>query len=223
MGGQHDREGTLSIRVLVVEPSEIFVIGLRSVLEARGLTVADIARHQAEAVALAASADADLALVSLRLAPDEKGGIDVRHGIDTLKALRRVAPRLRLLAMSLGSEPAWVLEAIRAGASGYVSKDASLDDLYHALLEVAHGDVALRREQLAALLAPRASPDHDLTAREIIVLSLLADGRTNQEIAQALTISVGTVRTHVGNILGKLGVNSRREAGKAARELGLLQ
>lgn len=222
MDGQQLREHKLEVRVLVVEPSEIFVVGLRSILEARGIAVAGVARHQAEAVTLAGSLDADLALVSLRLAPDEKGGIDIRHGIYTLRALRGVAPRLRMLAMSLGSEPEWVLEAIRAGASGYVSKDASLEELYHALLEVAHGDVALRREQLAALLAPRATPDHDLTAREICVLKLLADGRTNQEIAAALTISVGTVRTHVGNILGKLEVNSRREAAKRARDLGLL-
>ncbi|MFN8483540.1 MAG: response regulator transcription factor [Anaerolineae bacterium] len=222
MERQHSRESGPGLRVLVVEPSEIFVVGLRSILGARGITVAGVARHQAAAVALAGSVDADIALVSLRLAEDEQGSIDHAHGITTLKRLRSVAPQLRLLAMSLGGEPTWIIEAVRAGASGYVSKDAPVEDLYHALLEVAHGDVALRREQLAALLAPRASVDHDLTPREICVLKLVAEGRTNHEIAETLTISVGTARTHVSNILGKLNVSTRREVAKAARELGLL-
>ncbi|MFN8498328.1 MAG: response regulator transcription factor [Anaerolineae bacterium] len=222
MENRVDTDDAPGVRVLVVEPSEVFVIGLHSVLGARGMIVAGVARHQTAAVALAGAVDADIALVSLRLAHNAHGNVDHSHGISTLKMLRSIAPQLRLLAMSLEIEPTWVIEAVRAGASGYISKEAPVEDLYHALLEVAHGDVALRGEQLAALLTPRAAVEHDLTPREICVLKLLAEGRTNQEIAEALTISVGTARTHVGNILGKLGVNNRREAAKAARELGLL-
>ena len=212
------------IRVLVVEDSPTFVRGLEATLGAEGeFVIVGAAGNRAEAVALAERLQPEVALVDLRIAPGpETGEIEFRHGLETIAALKAAVPGLRVLAMSFSRDERWPVEAVRAGASGFVSKDAPPEEMAAALRTVARGGVVLTAEQLAQVAARPMPPQEALTPREREVLRLMAQGKSNREIADALGVAVGTVRTHVANILGKLGVADRKEAVVEGRRRGLL-
>jgi DNA-binding NarL/FixJ family response regulator len=212
------------IRVLMVEDSATFVRGLEATLSSQGeFVVVGAAGNWAEAVTLAEVLQPDVALVDLRIAPAPGStAADYRHGLEAIMALKATVAGLRVLAMSFSNDARWPVEAVRAGASGFVSKDAPPEEFVAALRTVAHGGVVLTAEQLARVASVPASPSPVLTPRELEVLRLLAEGKSNQQIARALGVTVGTVRTHVGNILGKLEVGSRGEAVAEARQRGIL-
>lgn len=136
------------------------------------------------------------------------GGID---GVETARRMQQIAPGVRIIALTASMDEARMMAVLRAGASGYVRKDADPEVLIDAIRAVAHG-----RTFIDPAAAPRsdatAEKGHDLTARESDVLRQLARGLSNRDIAGALGISDETVKSHVASILGKLRVDSRSHA-----------
>ena len=170
-----------------------------------------------EALNIVREKEVDVALVSTRL-PD-LGALKLTNAITELK------PSTKVLALGLTEEKQNVLRYVEAGAAGYVLKDDSLEDLIETVRAAQDGKVFVS-PQIAAAIMERLSGlarlfsdvennitnATDLTARELEVLKLISEGRTNQQIAENLVIEVGTVKNHVHNILDKLNVSSRREA-----------
>jgi DNA-binding NarL/FixJ family response regulator len=142
------------------------------------------------------------------------------NGIDTTRRILERAPSVRVIALTASVDEARLMGALRAGASGYVRKDAEPETLVAAVRAVARGRTYLD-PSVAQLLAAAPSSD-DLTPREADVLRQLALGLSNREIAAALDIGDETVKTHVGNVLAKLGVESRAQATVQAIKRGLV-
>ncbi|HET8569887.1 MAG TPA: response regulator transcription factor [Candidatus Limnocylindria bacterium] len=135
--------------------------------------------------------------------------------------LRNASPSSRVIILTSDTSEASLVKGIQAGVSGYLTKDRALDDVVQALRSVARGENILSDEQIAKV--PQAQGDgEDLTQREIEILRLLARGRDSQAIADELTISSNTVRTHLQNIFAKLGAHSKLEAVALANRRGLL-
>jgi DNA-binding NarL/FixJ family response regulator len=146
-------------------------------------------------------------------------------GIEATRELKRRWPSVEVVAVTSFLEEAKVRAALEAGASGYLLKDAEADDVAAAVRAAARGDVhlapAVARELTAAMRAPQVGAVA-LTPREREVLALIADGRANREIAAALQVSERTARTHVSNILAKLGLTSRTQAALFAVREGIV-
>jgi DNA-binding NarL/FixJ family response regulator len=170
-----------------------------------------------EALQIVREQEVDVALVSTRL-PDN-------GGLRLTSAIGDIAPRTKVLALGLTEEKKRVLRYVEAGASGYILKDDSLEDLVEIVRATQEGKVfvspqiaAAMMERLSDLAQMFAGVENNLTdtttltTREIEVLELISKGYTNQQIAQHLVIEVGTVKNHVHNILEKLNVSSRGEA-----------
>jgi two-component system, NarL family, response regulator NreC len=138
------------------------------------------------------------------------------NGLEVTRQVRQRASRTRVIVLSMYSNEAYVLEALRHGASGYVLKDAPADDLVHAVYEV----VAGRRYHKAQDTV--LNPYETLTTREREVLQLAAEGRTNGDIAAALYISPRTVETHRANVMRKLGLQNQADLIRYALQRGLL-
>jgi DNA-binding NarL/FixJ family response regulator len=145
-------------------------------------------------------------------------------GIATATAIRYEAPTTRILALSSALEPTWIVGMIRAGALGYLAKDIRIDDLCRAVRAVAAGQVQLAPEAAASLTQEMRAPRtlEPLTAREVDVLHLLVSGKSNKGIGNSLHITEKTVKTHVSNIIAKLGVESRTQAALMAVRQGLV-
>lgn len=168
--------------------------------------------------------------------------MDVRmpqmDGLAATRSMKQRFPEVSVLILTMHENQDYLLEAIKAGAAGYVLKDAPQQELVTAMRKVLEGETTLNRN-LATQLLKRLADDvqgserlrlgsrsaarvHPLTPREIEVLSLLAQGRTNREIAQEFTISVGTVKNHVEHIIAKLGVSDRTQAVVRSLKMGLI-
>ncbi|MFO7741725.1 MAG: response regulator transcription factor [Anaerolineae bacterium] len=147
-------------------------------------------------------------------------------GVEATQALLKRDPEARVIALTSFKDEELVQRALDAGAIGYLLKDVDADDLADAIRAVHRGEPALAPEAAWVLFkAARRGPElgDDLTAREREVLALLVDGLTNPEIADRLVISSATVKTHVSNILSKLGVATRTEAASLALQKGLVK
>ncbi|WP_433378321.1 response regulator [Actinoplanes sp. CA-142083] len=199
------------IRVLIVDDHPAVRRGLRTFLElADGLEVTGEAADGPTALEMIAETGPDVVLLDMMLP-----GLD---GVEVLHELRRRELACRVLVVSSFADrmPA----AIRAGARGYLSKDVDPGALVAAVRSVAAGHLLLDPSAADALLAPTATGE-TLTARERDVLTLLAEGRSNREIAQTLVVSEKTVKTHVSSILLKLGLADRTQAAVYAVRQGL--
>jgi DNA-binding NarL/FixJ family response regulator len=207
------------IRVLLVDDHQVVRRGLRTFLEVQDdIEVVGEAADGAEGVARAEELHPDVVLMDVKMP-----GTD---GIDALKRLRELGNPARVLIVTSFTEQRTVVPALRAGARGYVYKDIDPDALAGAIRSVHAGHVLLQPEVAGALLA---EDDHGggtgrggtLTEREREVLGLIADGRSNREIARALVLSEKTVKTHVSNILMKLDLADRTQAALWAVRHGL--
>jgi DNA-binding NarL/FixJ family response regulator len=198
------------IRVLIADDHPVVRQGLRTFLGVQDdIEVVGEAADGAEAVALAESLHPDVLLLDLNMP-----GVD---GQTALEELRARGSGVRVLVLTSMSERARVLPAVRAGALGYLYKDIDPAALVQAIRAVRDGNVLFAPEAAAAVLGAGqgAAADRgiaDLTEREREVLVQIARGRSNREIARALVVSEKTVKTHVSNVLMKLGVADRTQA-----------
>jgi DNA-binding NarL/FixJ family response regulator len=207
------------IRVLLADDQRVVREGLGTLLGLlEGIELVGTAADGEEAVALAAEHDPDVVLMDLRM-----------PRVDGIEAIRRLAARgerPRAIALTTYADDASVLGALRAGARGYLTKDAGAEQIRAAVEAVARGEAALdpavQHHVLAALTEPTASELPDgLTPREVEVLQLIAEGLTNAEIAERLVVSAATVKSHVNHIFAKAGVRDRAQAVVYAYSRGL--
>ncbi|UOQ61881.1 response regulator transcription factor [Leucobacter rhizosphaerae] len=202
--------------VLLVDDHPIVRAGLRSVLESRaGIRVVGEAGSGEEAVPAAAVLQPDVVLCDLRLGD----GID---GIATTLALRRLDPAPAVLMLTTFDRDGDILRAVEAGATGYLLKDAPTEAILAGIQNAAEGRTVFDAEVALRVQAQRENAVPRLTERERAVLLLVAEGRSNREIARHLFVSEATVKTHVAHVLAKLRVDSRSRAAAVARDRGML-
>jgi DNA-binding NarL/FixJ family response regulator len=201
------------IRILIVDDHPVVCSGLTSMLsEQVGIEVIGSAASGEEALIIVQRERPDLILLDLRMP-----GMD---GIGVLHALKKFEKPPRVMVLTSFEKEEDIYRAIRAGAQGYLLKDTTESEMIAAISSVHAGKRYIPRH-IAARLADRMMRS-DLTARELQILELLAQGSTNKEIAAALDISDNTVRHHVNNIMDKLEVSDRTEAVATAMRSGLL-
>ncbi|WP_210505842.1 response regulator transcription factor [Naasia sp. SYSU D00057] len=209
------------LRVLLVDDHPLLRHGLKALLEdVGGAAVVGEAGDGAEAVELALRLEPDVVVMDLVMPG--------MSGIDATRRLLDARPELGVLVLTMSDDDASVFAALRAGARGYVLKGSGGSEFLDAVRSVARGEavygagVAGRiRRFLTSGPATTATPFPDLTAREREILDLLADGRSNAEIASALFLSLKTVKNHLTSIFAKLQVADRAQAAVRARQAGL--
>lgn len=209
---------TQPIRVLLVDDHEMVRRGLAVFIQSfDDLVLVGDAANGRDAIEFLRNEGADVILMDI-LMPD-------MGGIEAIKTILPNWPDIKIIAMTSFEEEELVKEAIASGAIGFLMKNASIDELATAIRNAYAGKPTLAPEA-AQILMNAASrppePDYDLTRRELDVLTQIVEGKTNPEIAEILSISRSTVKTHVSNILGKLNVNSRVEVVKLALENKLI-
>ncbi len=208
------------IRVAIVDDHPVFRMGMAGLLGSlEDITVVAQAANAAQALAMEPSS-ADVVLMDLNLGKDS--------GVETTRELLRRDPGVRVLVVTMREDDESVVACMRVGASGYLLKGASPDEVERAVRAVANGEVilgpAVAARAVAVLTSGRTSarvPFPELTDREREVLDLVARGFDNLSIARRMVLSPKTVRNHVSNILTKLGVPDRSAAIVRAREGGL--
>jgi len=207
------------IRLVLVDDHRVVRRGLRSFLEAfSDITVVGEASSGEEVLEKIEGWLPEVVIMDLLM----PGGID---GIETTRRIRSITPRTQVVVLTAYADDARVVAALRAGAIGYVRKEADPEILLAAVRAAARGqsmlDPAIAGSVLQDLVSSTQIGD-DLTEREMEVLHLLAHGRTNREIAEELVLGAETVKTHVGNILAKLHLAHRTQAVIHALKQGLI-
>ena len=213
----------MTIRVLIADDQELVRAGFRKLLDAENtITVAGEAADGAQAVTLATELAPDVVLMDIRM-----------PRLDGIEATRRItaSTAVQVLILTTYDLDEYVFEALRAGASGFLLKDSPPDTLISGIATIARGDALLAPTVTRRLIAEFARrPPHslraalpDLTPRESQVLIQVARGLSNREIAGQLFLGEATIKTHVGNILMKLGCRDRAQAVVAAYEAGVVE
>jgi len=215
-----------SIRILLVDDQALFREGLRTLLSVQpDFDVVGEAANGEEAVQLAHKLRPAVVLMDLRM--------PVLDGVAATRRLREMHPDCQVIVLTTFDDDEYVFEGLRAGAVGYLLKDTPSEKLNEAIRAAARGESFLQpsiaakvvaeftrlTNQASSRLQPLVEP---LSERELEVLRLVAGGASNKEIAAKLFIAEGTVKNHLTNILGKLGVSDRTQAALKARELGLI-
>ncbi len=204
-------------RILLVDDHSIVRRGLRMFLSLEpDFEIVGEAADGSQAVEMAHQLKPDVILMDLLM--------PVMDGIQATTAIRRELPDIEIIALTSVLEDASVVGAVRAGAIGYLLKDAEADELCCAIRAAAAGQVQLAPKAVERLMREVRAPENPeaLTERETDVLRLVAQGLANKEIASALNIGEKTVKSHVSNILAKLGVPSRTHAALYAARIGLI-
>jgi DNA-binding NarL/FixJ family response regulator len=214
------------IRVLLVDDQALFRGGLRALLSTQPeIEIAGEAANGDEALQRVKTLKPEVVLMDLRM--------PVLSGVAATSRIRAAAPDCAVIVLTTFDDEEEVFEALRAGAVGYLLKDVPLDRLVEAIRAAARGESFLQPSIAAKVVAEftrlsQARPPaldnllEPLSNREREVLRQLASGKSNKEIASALDIAEGTVKNHMTNVLGKLGVLDRTQAALKARELGLI-
>jgi DNA-binding NarL/FixJ family response regulator len=205
------------IRIVIADDHSVVRQGLKMFLGLDPeLEVIGEASNGAEAVKMAHELKPDVVLMDMLM--------PVMDGIAATEQIRREIPDTEVIALTSVLEDSSVVGAVKAGAIGYLLKDTQADELCRAIKAAAAGQVQLSPQAAARLVREVRAPESPqaLTEREVDVLRLLAQGKANKEIAMALTIGEKTVKTHVSNILLKLGVQSRTQAALYAAQIGMV-
>ncbi len=211
----------MSIRILIVDDHGVLRAGLRALLSAEpDLEVVDEAAGGYEALRLADELRPEVVLLDISI-PD-------LSGIEVTRQLKKILPETRVLILTVHEDESLLQESIRAGAAGYIIKRAVESELIDAIRAVWRGDLYVHPAMTRALFkdispSPPSSdpPVESLTPREVEVLCLIAQGYSNRQIAEALSISIRTVESHRANLMGKLNLRSRVELVRYAKEHGL--
>lgn len=222
------------IKIVLVDDQVLIREGLRILLPLQGnLEIVGEASNGNEAITVVQQTQPDVVLMDVRM--------PLLDGVAATRALRELAPQCRILLLTTFDDNDYVFEGLRAGAAGYLLKDTPSEQLAEAIRTVARGDSFLqpsiaakvvaefarlsalppKTQAASALPAPPAFVE-PLSERELAILRYLSRGDSNKEIATALYLSEGTVKNHITNILGKLGVRDRTQAALVARERGLV-
>lgn len=211
------------MRVLLADDHALFRAGIASLLEAWGMEVVGQASDGREAVELARWTRPDLVLMDITM-PN-------CNGLEATRLIKSENAGVKIVMVTVSDHDSDLFEAIKAGAEGYLLKDMSEADFSTTLAGIARGEPALSGRLAARILgefvrrtdgqADRETPDEQLTEREREVLTRLAEGETNREIAERLVISEHTVSFHVKNILAKLHLKNRAQAAAYAIRAGL--
>jgi len=210
--------GERPIRLVIADDHWVVREGLRMYLgRDPAFEVVGEAEDGQQAVRLAAERHPDVVLMDLLM--------PVMDGIAAIEAIRRDVPGVEVVALTSVLDDEQVVAAVRAGAIGYVLKDAHGLELKDAIRAASDGRVHLSPEAAARLLREVRTPDRPdrLTERETDVLRLISVGLSNKEVARRLNIGEGTVKTHVSSVLNKLGLQSRTQAALHAVRLGLVR
>ncbi len=210
---------TRNIRILLADDHAVVRRGFRMILDSQpGMEVVAEARNGREAIELAQSVQPDVVVMDVSM-PEI-------NGIEGTRQITELCPRIRVLALSMHRDSVYVREILRAGARGYLVKDADDDALIGAVRAVARGEGYLSPSVADAVLDDYrkhvSNPIDLLTSREREVLQLIAEGKTNKEIATILTLSVYTVESHRGRIMEKLNLHSGADVVRFAIRSGLI-
>lgn len=210
--------GSSTLRIAVVDDHPLFVRGLELLLPVTSDNRAEVVGSTGDAATAAGLVSRclpDLVLVDLHLPPP--------GGVRAVAAIRRTTPQTRVVAMSGATDPATVLEALRAGAEGYLPKTSGPEELLPPLLAVLDGWAVLPAELLRVLLRPSRVTPVDLDGEERRLLCAIAAGRHTVDIAEELHVSERTVKRMTAALLRKLRVANRAEAAAVAGQAGLLE
>lgn len=211
---------TAPLRVLIADDHTVVRAGLRALLEGEpDLDVIAEAGSGEEAVRLAAQLTPDVALMDLRFA-GPGAGID---GVEAARRLAAAAPGVAVVMLTSYAGRTDVVRALEAGARGYVLKAGPPEELFQAVRTVAAGSMGLAAEIIGELVGQVVNPEQDLSHREIEVVRLLAEGRSNRAIAEVLYLSEATVKTHLVRVYRKLKVDNRAAAVSEAVRRGLVE
>lgn len=211
--------GAAGLRVVVADDHPVFRDGLVSVLSDRGVDVCAAVSSGEAALEAVEAHGPDVVLMDL--------GMDGIGGVEATRRISVTRPNTAVLVLTMNDDDASLFAALRAGAGGYLLKEASADDIVRALASVSSGDTVIGSRMgemaLAALSGRSRGARHfpQLTDREFDVLDLVARGKANPDVARTLGVSEKTVRNHVSAILTKLPATTRAEAIAKARDVGV--
>ena len=205
------------IRLLIADDHPVVRDGLRGMLENQpDLEVTGEAADGEAALHLAVETRPDLILMDLRM--------PVMDGVTAIREIKARCPGIQVLVLTTYDSDADILPAIEAGATGYMLKDSSREELYRAIRAAARGETVLAPTVAAKLIGRIRFPaEEKLSSRELEVLQLVAGGASNSDIASRLHISQATVKSHLIHIFGKLGVSDRTAAVTVALQRGLIR
>lgn len=208
------------MKLLVADDHSLFRDGLVSLLENAGFTVAGQVGDGQAAVDEALRLRPDVVLLDTVM-PE-------LTGLEALRLIRAEWPEAAVVLLTSAEEDGELYDAVEAGARGYLSKNLRADEFISMLKGLERGEAAMTRQTTGRLLAAfsrstRRSEPNDLTDREVELLRLMVEGRSNKDIAQSLTLSENTVKYHIKNILQKLDVHNRTEAAAHAVRVGLVK
>lgn len=213
-----------AIRLVIADDHAIVREGLRRMLTGTEIIVAAEAQTGSEAVALVRQLNPDVVLLDIRM-PD-------MDGIGALREIKRERPQIPVVMLTAYDDPTWLVQAVAYGAAGYLLKSMDARDLAKAIRGVVSGDALISQEDLAAIIqhlgsgageatAPLTGDISKLTSRECEVLALLVEGLTNHQIADVLGVAASTIKTHVQNVMLKLGASDRTQAAVIAVRAGI--
>lgn len=211
----------MTVRVLIVDDHAVVRAGLRALIKGEaGMDLVGEATNGEEATRIASQVVPDIIVLDLSLP-----GMD---GIQVTRFIKQEQPKVRILILTVHEDEALMREALRAGASGFILKHAAENELISAIHSVMLDDIYIHPKMIRTLLVephtssgPEPSQIELLTPRETDILLLIVQGYTNRQIAEELTLSVRTVEGHRSNLMDKLGLHSRVELVRYAREHGL--
>jgi DNA-binding NarL/FixJ family response regulator len=223
-GDEQGTKGLEELRVLLVDDHDLFRTGLRNLLEEQGVNVVGEAENGETAIRLAADLAPDVVIMDLNMPG--------AGGVETTRRLSSLAPLSRVVVLTISADDDDVMNAVMAGACGYLLKDSSIQELIAGIRAASEGE-SLISPQIAAKVLQRLraqSKDADgaetiraeLSDRELQVLKLIANGKDNAQIARELFISPKTVKNHISNILMKLQIENRIQAAVYAVRSGIV-
>jgi DNA-binding NarL/FixJ family response regulator len=211
------------LRVMLVDDHDLFRTGLRNLLEEQGVQIVAEASNWAAALGLVRELAPDVVVMDLNMPG--------MNGIEATREIARLAPLTRVLVLTISDQDDDVIDAILAGACGYLLKDSSIQDLMQGIRAASIGEAlisphiaskVLQRIRAYGVASDDAVSGPELSERETEVLRLIANGKDNAEIAQELHISPKTVKNHISNILMKLQIENRIQAAVYAVRRGLV-
>jgi len=214
----------MKIKVIICDDQEVVCQGLSAILStADNLEVVGIGNNGMDALDLIEKVHPDVVLLDLKM--------PIMNGIHATRAIKEQFEEVKVLILTTYDADAWLFDAIRNGADGYLLKDTSREELINAIEEVAEGKTPLDSkvagklfEQISKKIIPAETMlGKDLTDREQEILGLIANGKTNADIARALFLSEGTVRNYVSSILEKLNVEDRTQAAVLALRYDIVE